>query len=93
MRDLQEYKVGTPDKRKEKLLSLISKFSDDATFREWGIEMEQNLLQIKGKKLHDPMIIDPVSNSQKPFREYASRRVNHFTPLKVNGDRDYIDSN
>ena len=37
MRDLQQYKISNPDQRKKKILSLVSKFADDATFRYWGI--------------------------------------------------------
>lgn len=40
MRDLQQYKINDPNKRKKKILNLVSKFADDATFREWGIQME-----------------------------------------------------
>ena len=86
MRDLQQYKINDPNQRKRKILNLVSKFADDATFRSWGIQMEQNLMNINGKKLREPSIVDPASGQPKQFREFVNRGVKHLQPLKVNGD-------
>ena len=92
MRDLQQYKISNPDQRKKKILSLVSKFADDATFRTWGIQMEQNLLGINGSKLREPSINDPNRpGQQKSFNDFVNRKVNHFKPLVVNGDSGDVD--
>ena len=49
------------------------------------------MMQIKGKKLKEPLITDPVTGQHKDFREYANRRVKHHQPLKVNGDDSDFD--
>jgi hypothetical protein len=30
------------------------KFGNDETFRQWGVEVEQMMFELKGKKLYEP---------------------------------------
>jgi hypothetical protein len=87
LRQLREHIVSTPHLRVERILNLISKFSqgekgkrDVSNIKDYGLELNQELCCFKGNKLADVKLIDP-SNKLKPWQEYSSHRFPHAEPL------------
>ena len=54
MRALSEYKLLKPAERKRRIDKLLSKFQEDKVLKNWGIEIDQNMLEVNGKVLHRP---------------------------------------
>ena len=54
MRDLQKYRITSAEKRKEKIIKLISKFINDEVLEVFGFNVEHNMADIKGKRLNLP---------------------------------------
>lgn len=48
-------------------------------------------MNINGKMLKEPSIIDPVSGQTKQFNAFVKFQVKHLQPLKVNGDSSDFD--
>jgi hypothetical protein len=81
MRDIQAYKLVTAQKRLERICKMITKFQDDATLKEWGVEVNSQMTYIEGKKLQPPNIID--QNRSVVFKMFQDRKIQTTQPLKM----------
>lgn len=73
MRELQQYKITSAEKRKEKIEKLIMKFGNDQTFLQWGVEISTQMQELKGKKLYEPRIMG--QGRAVPFSDFTNRKV------------------
>ena len=80
MRELQDYKLVTAQKRLERINRMIAMFQDDKTLLEWGVEVNSQMTKIDGKKLMPPRILD--QNRYVDFKQFQDRRVHNTQPLK-----------
>lgn len=85
MREIQPYKITCAEERKKKILKLVSKFINDETLEKWGVQMQQNMAEIKGTKLQVPMILTPEGRTTT-FKDFTDRRVKHAQPLKLRNE-------
>jgi hypothetical protein len=81
MRDLQEYKLVTAQKRLERINKMIAMFQDDKTLDEWGVEINSQMTKIDGKKLIPPKILDQ-NNRYVDFKQFQDRKAQTTQPLK-----------
>jgi hypothetical protein len=79
MADLKQYMITDPTDRKERIERLVTKFADDPTFKNWGVTLDQKMLEIQATKLAPPMILD--GNRTSDYDSYLNRRVKNAEPL------------
>lgn len=64
------------------------KFGNDETFKQWNVEVEQNMFELKGMKLYEPEILNEKGASAK-FSDFINRKVKHLQPLRC-GDNEWV---
>lgn len=71
MRQIQPYKISTAQKRKEKILKLVTQFGlldRIEVFRDWQMNVNQNMAPVKGTKFGVPQI--DHSGQIKSYEDY-----------------------
>ena len=63
MRDLQKYKIMNAQMRRDKIAYIHNAFVNEASkMKTRGVYLEKELMNLKGKKLHPPKLMDPGSD-------------------------------
>ena len=73
MRELQEYKLVTAQKRLDRICKMIAMFQNDKTLSQWGVEVDGNMTKLDGKKLEPPRILD--QGRSVDFKSFQDRKI------------------
>ena len=84
MRDLQEYKSFDPTNRYERICRMATKLSGSTSIREANLQIDTDMIQVKGRYLHDLTMKDPKNpSSRQKFTDYLRGSFEHSEPMRL----------
>lgn len=90
MRDLQAFKSFDPTDRYGRICSMANKLSSSTSIQEANLQIETDMIQVKGRYLQDLTMKDPKNPSNKPkFQDYVRGSFEHSEPMKL-GDGEWV---
>lgn len=61
---------------------MVSEVSNNSIFKEWGLEVDKELIAIKGKQLEEVKLVD-LKGSEHRWEAFERRVYKHLEPLQL----------
>jgi len=84
MRDLQQYKSFDPTNRYDRICKMASQLSGSTSIREANLQVDTDMITVKGRYLQDLTMKDPGNTQQRfKFADYTRGSFPHSEPMKL----------
>jgi len=75
MRQIDQFKVKTPEDRYDRIHKLINSLVNNEEFKKWMIQIETRMASVDAKMLYPPKVEDPRGGGGRSYYDYTGRKI------------------
>ena len=85
MRDIDEYKIKSPNERFTRIIDVLNKIFNAPEFDQYSILLQPQMHKVAGKVLAPPRLT--TERGQASWDDYAFRKIKHADPVQLNEEK------
>ena len=81
MRDLDEYKIKSPNERFHRITEVLNRIVNSKEFAQFEILLDCTEHKVQSKVLHPPVLV--TDRGKASWNDYAMRKIKHSDPVQL----------